>query len=338
MHLAIVTPVFNDWDSFRQLASAIDTTIAPHDLTATIIAVDDCSNDQRPDLTSLLAECKAISTIKVLRLVRNMGHQKAIAMGLSYVHDEIACDGTIVLDADGEDRPRDVAKLVEAAQQTDAPIVVARRGSRTESLKFQVLYFFYKIMIRVLSGHRIDFGNFSFIRPQALATLVQMYELWTHYPGTLLRTRLPMHKVDIDRGQRFAGQSKMNMVGLIVHGMQGAAVLKDVILVRIAGLVFGLSVFVGIPLVILLVSQIGLAGAWPKMVAAGGFIILAQVTISSVMALLTVLGGDPRVQMRPIALYRPLIGMIHVVTDERVGEKPMKKDIEPPSGPASTDT
>lgn len=321
MHLAIITPVYNDWESFRQLASAIDTTIQPHDLTATIVAVDDCSYETRPKLSSLLADCEAISAIEVVRLVRNMGHQKAIAVGLSYAHDEIDCDGVVVLDADGEDRPRDVAKLVEAAQATDAPIVVARRGSRTESIKFRVLYFFYKLAIRLFSGQSIDFGNFSFIRPQALAVLVQMYELWTHYPGTLLRSRLPILRVEIDRGRRFVGQSKMNMVGLVVHGMQGAAVFKDVILVRVTGMVIGVSLLIGFPLLVVLAVQTGLQGAWPKMLAAGGFFILAQVTVASVTALLTVLGGDPRVQMRPIALYRPFIGGIHRVNDERPSAK-----------------
>ena len=328
MHLAVITPVYDDWESFRQLASAIDTTLAPHALTATIIAVDDCSYEKPENLESLLADCEAIGAIEVVRLVRNMGHQKAIAVGLSYVHDEVACDGVVVLDADGEDRPRDVAKLVEAANRSEAPIVVARRGNRTESLGFQVLYFLYKLMIRLMSGQSIDFGNFSFIRPQALATIVQMYELWTHYPGTLLRSRMPIERIEVDRGHRFVGRSKMNVVSLVVHGMQGAAVFKDVILVRVAGMVIGLSLVIGLPLLVILAVQTGLAGAWPKMVAAGGFFILAQVTIASVTALLTVLGGDPRVQMRPIALYRPFIAEILQVEDER---PPVQRRNEPPT-------
>lgn len=317
MHLAIITPVFNDWDSFRQLASAIDTVITPQGLTATIVAVDDCSMEERPDLEPLLADCEAVSTIEVMRLVRNMGHQKAIAIGLSYAHEEIECDGIVVLDADGEDRPRDITRLVSAAEETGAPIVVAQRGSRTESLTFQVMYFFYKLLIRLFSGQSIDFGNFSFLRPQALAMLVQMYELWTHFPGTLLRSRLPIHKVEVDRGHRFVGRSKMSMVGLVVHGMQGAAVFRDIILVRVAGMVIGLFVVLGVPLVGVLAYTTDLGGNWQKWVAAGAFIILAQVTVTSITALLTILGGDPRVQMRPIAHYRPLIGNVHTVPDSR---------------------
>ena len=317
MHLAIITPVYNDWESFRHLASAIDTVITPHDLTATIVAVDDCSMEIRPDLEPLLADCEAVTTIEVMRLVRNMGHQKAIAIGLSYAHDQLDCDGVVVLDADGEDRPRDIARLVAAATETGAPIVVAQRGSRTESLAFRIMYSFYKFLIRLFSGQSIDFGNFSFLRPEALAMLVQMYELWTHFPGTLLRSKLPIHKVEVDRGHRFVGRSKMSLVGLVVHGMQGAAVFKDIILVRVAGMVIGLFVVLGVPLVAVLAYATDLGGNWQKWVAAGAFIILAQVTVTSVTALLTILGGDPRVQMRPIAHYRPLIGDIFDVPDTR---------------------
>ncbi|MEM1401350.1 MAG: glycosyltransferase, partial [Pseudomonadota bacterium] len=100
--LAIITPVYNDWDAFRQLASAIDTNVAPLDVSATIIAVDDGSVEPCPDLGPVLTDCESVKAIEVVHLVRNMGHQKAIAIGLSHVHDDVPYDGVLVLDADGE--------------------------------------------------------------------------------------------------------------------------------------------------------------------------------------------------------------------------------------------
>jgi polyisoprenyl-phosphate glycosyltransferase len=55
----------------------------------------------------------------VIKLKRNVGHQRAIAIGLNYVadhHPDIAC--TVVMDSDGEDTPSIYPTTSCPAQQT----------------------------------------------------------------------------------------------------------------------------------------------------------------------------------------------------------------------------
>ena len=111
--IIILTPVYNDWHSFSQLVSEIDA--CAHDLKDTcirIIAVDDGSTESLAS-TSGFEACKQIEEIHVLHLARNLGHQKAIALGLAYINATLKCDLVIVMDADGEDQPRDIASLLE---------------------------------------------------------------------------------------------------------------------------------------------------------------------------------------------------------------------------------
>ena len=80
----ILIPVFNDWDSVALLIPDLDKSLAATSRTAELILVDDCSVS-RPENLSINEPLNAIRSIDVLTLARNLGHQRAIAIGLSYV-------------------------------------------------------------------------------------------------------------------------------------------------------------------------------------------------------------------------------------------------------------
>jgi hypothetical protein len=75
-------------------------------------------------------------------------------------------------------------------------------------------------------------GNFSIVPASYLDTFVAMPELWNHYAATIFRSRLPFTMRPIARGTRIAGQSKMNFVALVSHGLSAIAVFGDVVGVR----------------------------------------------------------------------------------------------------------
>ena len=55
---------------------------------------------------------RTLFTLQILHLQRNIGHQKAIAVGLAYIKENLACDKVLVMDSDGEDKPEDAAALL----------------------------------------------------------------------------------------------------------------------------------------------------------------------------------------------------------------------------------
>ncbi|WP_251274030.1 glycosyltransferase, partial [Enterobacter hormaechei] len=74
----------------------------------------------------------------VIRLRRNVGHQRAIAIGLGYVAEHFdGNDIVVVMDSDGEDTPESITELVAGLESADVDVVVASRRSRVESLKFK---------------------------------------------------------------------------------------------------------------------------------------------------------------------------------------------------------
>ena len=81
----------------------IDPQLEGSDITRTLRVVDDASNHKPSG--QLFRKYRAIAAVNVLRLKVNLGHQGAIAIGLSYLQSHLTCDKTIIMGCDGEDRP-----------------------------------------------------------------------------------------------------------------------------------------------------------------------------------------------------------------------------------------
>lgn len=226
-NLVVVMPVYEDRESARRLVRELRRICGA---SLYIVAAEDGS--VRDPLRARDLEEAGVSGM-ILNLVRNMGHQRAIAVGLAYVAAHIDAQRVVVMDSDGEDTPDAVPELLQRLEQGDCDAVVARRRKRSESLKFGVFYVFYKLVFKLLTGREIGFGNFTALSPKAVRRLAAMQELWVHYAASLMVSRLRIDAVPTDRGRRYAGQPHMNFVSLSLHGMRSIMVFAEDVLVRV---------------------------------------------------------------------------------------------------------
>jgi polyisoprenyl-phosphate glycosyltransferase len=67
----------------------------------------------------------------------------------------------------------------------------------------------------------------------ALARLMAVPDLWNHYAASVYRARLPRRLVPLPRGRRLAGESKMNFVSLLIHGLSAMSVFSDQVSARL---------------------------------------------------------------------------------------------------------
>jgi hypothetical protein len=236
--LFVVTPVFEDAEAagvlFRELAQTFGSRLF-------VVAVDDGSVS-RP-LTSLDLKLAGV-TGTVITLRRNLGHQRAIAIGLCYIaehHPEAA--QTVVMDSDGEDMPASIRELLRVIEQGNLDAVVATRKSRVESLGFKVFYHFYKRLFQLLTGRRINFGNFMVLSHASVKRLSVMQELWIHVAACVMSSKLRIAMCPLARGCRYAGKSKMNFVGLVLHGFRALMVFAEDVMIRIG--IFCVLIIVG---------------------------------------------------------------------------------------------
>lgn len=225
--LVVVTPVYEDREAssrlFRELAAEFGRELR-------VVAVEDGS--VREPVGSAQLEAAGVRGV-VLRLRRNVGHQRAIAIGLGFVAAEWPDSEVVVMDSDGEDMPSSVHALLARLRAGDVDVAVAQRANRVEGLQFRAFYLCYKAIFKLLTGRRIAFGNFMAMAPSALARLAAMQELWVHVAGCVLTSRLRLAACPLDRGPRYAGSSKMNFVALALHGFKALMVFAEDVLVRV---------------------------------------------------------------------------------------------------------
>ena len=110
--LVVVTPIYEDTQSAEQLISELKNKFKNK---IYIVAVDDGSIVE-PVKIDILNKVNADGV--VLKLVKNVGHQKAIAIGLQYVADQLDwADRVVVMDSDGEDDPDTIIELLKKLDQ-----------------------------------------------------------------------------------------------------------------------------------------------------------------------------------------------------------------------------
>jgi polyisoprenyl-phosphate glycosyltransferase len=308
--IAVVVPVLDDWTSFATLVADIAGQFTRREVAVHVCAVDDGSLAPFALETISLPPESCVVGIEIIRLALNLGHQRAIAVGLCAVADNPEFDAALVMDGDGEDRPGDIAALLTASRDTPGAIVLARRAKRSEPRMFRVWYYLYRMLFHLLTGQAIRFGNFSLLPMPAVRRLVYMPELWNHLAASIMRSRLPYIEVPTQRGRRLSGRSRMNLVGLIVHGLSALSVHTDMIFVRVLLLAAAIAVAAGLGIVAVAVIRFGTDLAipgWATTAVGDLLIMLLQTLVVVVAATLTMLAGRSNRPIVPIADSRQFI-------------------------------
>jgi hypothetical protein len=239
--LQVVIPVYNDWESASLLLPLVDEQLRAGRVQADVLLVDDGSTSAPPRSWNL--SLTNVHAVRVLRLKRNLGHQRAICIGLCFLAETCDCERVMVMDGDGEDDPADIPRLLGRLQEHDpVRIVFAERLKRSEGLVFSFFYALYRLAHWMLVGHRVRVGNYSVMNRECLESLCVSSEMWNHYAAAVYATRQPKAFIPTRRSRRLAGTSSMNFPGLVTHGLSALSVFSDRISTRllIVSLVAGL--------------------------------------------------------------------------------------------------
>lgn len=304
MKIKIIMPVFNDWEALKLLIAGTEKLYKDKEYRISYLAVDDCSS------IPYNADDFKDFNLQVIHLISNQGHQRAIAIGLSYFADNRDADVVIVMDSDGEDQPEHIEDLLRKAQEAPDKIIFAQRKKRTESFVFRFFYRIYKLVFKFLTGNVITFGNYSLIPAHLVRKLANVSELWNNYPGAIIRSRLPFDSVPLDRGIRLAGKSKMNFSSLVLHGMSAVSVFLDVTAVRIVmfAAVMIVSSVIGVFVALYFKFVLGQATpGWATSVITGLFIVFIQGFFIALFILFMVLSSRRYTSFIPYFGYKKFI-------------------------------
>ena len=236
----ILIPVFNDWQSVFKLIENIDLQI--RDETIDVIIVNDASTESFDNNQKQFSK---INSVKIINLIKNGGHRKAIATGLKYCHENLEYDYIIPMDGDGEDRPEELKDFFNQVQETESEVTTAIRIKRSESFLFKFLYVVHKIFTNLITGKLIKFGNYTCLSKSAVSKLLSDGSVWLSYSGAVTKHFPQFSTIQSIRGKRYFGPSKMSILALIFHSLRISTVFRENIFIRvvIVILIFGLLAY-----------------------------------------------------------------------------------------------
>ncbi|SOE20943.1 Glycosyltransferase involved in cell wall bisynthesis [Spirosomataceae bacterium TFI 002] len=306
----ILIPVYNDWEALGLLLTQIDHEALRLGQKFDVLLMNDCSADE------VKVDRYPHLSIKVISLYRNLGHQKAIAIGMSHLANQEKETQVLVMDADGEDKPSDIPALLEKASNSNGKIIFAKRSKRSEGLVFRVFYLIYKSVFKLLTGKTINFGNFSLVPSSLIKKVAFLSEIWNNYPGGIIKSRLPFTDIGIDRGKRLAGESKMNFISLVLHGMSTISVFLETTAVRIlvfaVFMVFACLVGISVVLELKFIEEMATPG-WASNLAIALFIVILQGFFISLFLVFMVLNHRGNKQFIPFYEYENYIESIQSI-------------------------
>jgi glycosyltransferase involved in cell wall biosynthesis len=201
--VSVVVPMFNEADCLSEFRRRTTAALEAMDTPWEIVAVSDGSTDATNDL--LAAWTAEDPRLRAFYLTRNTGQWAAMSAGFR------AARGTfvVVMDADLQNRPEDIPRLVAEARK-GADLVSGRRTGRPESALWRLLPSrAANAMLRATTGCPArDMGGFKCLRGDVARKLRLRAGQHRLLPALVHLMGGSISEVDVHADARFAGASK----------------------------------------------------------------------------------------------------------------------------------
>jgi polyisoprenyl-phosphate glycosyltransferase len=215
--LSVVVPCFNEEAviglTHQRLVEALGETPS---LDLEIVYVNDGSRDRTEELLFALADRDP--RVKVVSFTRNFGHQPAVSAGLEYASG----DAVAVIDADLQDPPEVILRLVEKWRE-GYDVVNAVREKRKEGVAKRFAYaLFYKLYRRLASiDVPLDSGDFALMDRRVVDVMNALPEKNRFVRGLRSWSGFRQTGVAYERAERAAGETKYSFRKLLLLAFDG---------------------------------------------------------------------------------------------------------------------
>ena len=214
---SIIIPLYNEEEVVEECIKRVNGVCRTLDGDYEIIFVNDGSADKTVELT--LAACQANPKIKLLSFSRNFGHQIAITAGM----DHAKGDAVIVMDADLQDPPEVIPKLINRYNE-GYDVVYAVRSERKGETIFKrwtskVFYRFLRFMCNI--DIPVDTGDFRLISRKVCDVMKSLTERNRYVRGLVSWVGFKQAAVEYVREERFAGETKYPLRKMLKLSMDG---------------------------------------------------------------------------------------------------------------------
>lgn len=209
--ISIVIPVFNEEDNLNELLDRCLDVCKNMDRTFEIILVDDGSTDRSAEIIARTARENSGKLIGLF-FNRNYGQHAAVTAGFK----ESRGDTVITLDADLQNPPEEIPKLVEQID-TGYDVVGSVRTPREDSLFRRLASSLVNKTVQKSTGVMMnDYGcMLRAYRRQVVDAVLQCHERSSFIPVLANRFARNTTEIQVKHARRAAGESKYSLWKLI---------------------------------------------------------------------------------------------------------------------------
>lgn len=201
--ISVVVPAFNEQETLEVLFDAVATSVSSAAESWELVIVDDGSRDRTRAIIDDLSARDA--RVRGVILSRNFGHEAAIEAGLRTARGQ----AVIVMDADMQDSPDALPRLIEAWRDGADVAYAVREGRKEGALMRAAFSGFYRFASKTMSiDLPRDAGPFCLMSRRAVDALNDMREHGRYFPGLRAFVGFTQVGVPIERRERYAGETK----------------------------------------------------------------------------------------------------------------------------------
>jgi glycosyltransferase involved in cell wall biosynthesis len=295
--ISILIPAYNEQavleKLFTRLANLANDT---KDYDFEFLFVNDGSRDKTLEIIKDYADKD--DRVAYVNFSRNFGKEIGMIAGL----DHVTGDATVIIDADLQDPPELIPKMIELWEQGYDDVYAKRRTREGESwLKKLTSKQFYNILQKFSNVPiQKDTGDFRLLDRRAVEALKQFRESERYTKGMFSWIGFNKKEILYDRDPRAAGETKWNYLKLINLAVDGITSFTTAPLRMSTILGFLVSIITFVYLVVLVVRTI--------------FFGTDLVGYPSMMAVILFLGG---VQLLSLGIIGEYVGKIFNETKNR---------------------
>ncbi len=201
MKISLVIPSHNESENLEKLYQEIVSALGKN-VDYEIVMVDDGSSDDSVVVLNKLASKD--NRLKVVEFLRNSGQTAAMAAGIDLASGELI----VTLDADRQNDPADIPKMLEAMDdKTD--IVSGWRKDRQDPFLRSFLSKFANKLINSITGTKIhDTGCSLKVYRKSCFEDIKLYgEMHRFIPALLLQQGYKVKEVKVNHRPRVEGES-----------------------------------------------------------------------------------------------------------------------------------
>lgn len=226
-HIVLI-PVYNDWKSLEKLISKLDFYLSRVKKISNEILIINDNSSKEPVINC--KNLKTIKKIKILFLEKNLGSQKAIAIGLDYLKKDKKDFFITVMDSDGEDNPKEVPKMLNNAIKHPNHVVTSNRKKREEPYLVIILYKLHLLFTFIFTWKWISFGNFTTFNKKNIKNLFSDNSSWYAHSASVIKN-CNLIRIYSKREKRYFGKSNLGLFALIEHSLRINVVFFKTILI-----------------------------------------------------------------------------------------------------------